>query len=71
MPCARRDAARKRAEYEELRACTFAPETATSQSSLARLRQAAEVDGGVVVVRGLGRHLELRELTRHLEEEKR
>jgi hypothetical protein len=68
---ARRDAMRKQQEYEELRACTFAPETAASRASLAKLREAAAVDGGVVVVRGLGRHLELKEMTKQMEEEKR
>jgi hypothetical protein len=68
---AKREAARRRAEYEELAPCTFAPSIAPSQASLAKLKEAAAVDGGVVVVRGLGRHLELKELSRHLEEEKR
>lgn len=65
------EAARRRAEYEELKACTFAPQTAASQASLARAKAAVEADGGVVVVHGLGRHLELKELTRRMEEEKR
>jgi len=68
---AKREATRRRAEYEELAPCTFAPSIAPSQASLAKLKEAAAVDGGVVVVRGLGRHLELKELSRHLEEEKR
>ena len=68
---AKREAARKRAEFDELKLCTFVPETAVSKTSLAKMKQSAEIDGGVVVVRGLGRHLELKELSRHMEEEKR
>jgi hypothetical protein len=68
---AKREVARKRAEFDELKSCTFAPETHVSKVSLAKLKHAAEIDGGVVIVRGLGRHLELKELSRHIEEEKR
>jgi len=68
---AKREAARKLAEYEAMEGCTFTPDTAQSARSLARAASAVAEDGGVVVVRGLGRHLELREMQRKLEEERR
>lgn len=68
---AKLEAARKLAEYEAMAGCTFAPDTGASKKSHAKVAEAVAADGGVVVVRGLGRHLELRELSRKLEEEKR
>jgi len=68
---ARMEALRRQSEYAELAPCTFAPQTAASKASLARLKEAAAVDGGVVIVRGLGRHLELKELSRQMEAEKK
>jgi hypothetical protein len=68
---AKREELRRKAEYDELAPCTFAPSTEASKASLAKLKQAAAENGGVVVVRGLGRHLELKELKRQIEEEKK
>ncbi|EKX50116.1 hypothetical protein GUITHDRAFT_151224 [Guillardia theta CCMP2712] len=44
---------RRRKEYEELKECTFTPQI---------LRQTPRPSSAPVLVRGLGRHLELREL---------
>ena len=51
-------------EYEELKECTFTP---LVNEELPQARS----DGKPVVVRGLGRHLELRERAHRIEEEKR
>eukprot|EP00743_Colponemidia_sp_Colp-15_P009571 GILK01010468.1.p1 GENE.GILK01010468.1~~GILK01010468.1.p1 ORF type:complete len:699 (-),score=140.42 GILK01010468.1:90-2186(-) len=50
-------------EYEEMRGCTFTPEII--RGSAVTSQQSA------VLVRGLGRYLELKELSKRLEEEKR
>lgn len=53
---------RRELEYKELEGCTFEPDTA---------RPAVEAPDGPVVVRGLGRFLEGKQLARKLEEEQR
>jgi len=67
---ARSEAAKRLLDYEKLKECTFQPETDRSSRSLAKLKEQVAADGGVVVVRGLGRYLELKELTRKLDEDK-
>ena len=67
---ARSEAAKRLLDYEKLKECTFQPETDRSARSLAKLKEQVAADGGVVVVRGLGRYLELKELTRKLDEDK-
>jgi hypothetical protein len=52
-------------EVDELKNCTFRPDVETSLASLARLKQ----DTAPVVVRGLGRYLELKHLTARQKEE--
>jgi hypothetical protein len=47
-------------EYCEMKACTFAPEI---------VRESVKQPDGPVVVKGLGRFLETRELARHLQED--
>ncbi|KAJ1441746.1 hypothetical protein B484DRAFT_442617, partial [Ochromonadaceae sp. CCMP2298] len=54
-------------EIEELRECSFRPDLNTSRSSLAKVQR----DSGPVVVRGLGRHLELMHLTARQKEQQR
>lgn len=58
----RKEAARREAEYEALKECPFIPETHAG-------KPVAEPEGPVVV-RGLGRHLELRDLALQLAEER-
>lgn len=58
---AKRDWARRMAEYKELQGCTFAPQ----------ISEAPPQEEGPVVVRGLGRYLELREMAKQREEEQR
>jgi hypothetical protein len=67
---ARAEAAKRLVDYEALKECTFQPETQASARSHARIKGQVAADGGVVVVRGLGRYLELKELKRKLEEER-
>ena len=55
--------ARRLGEYEELKGCTFAPQTQTH----ARVKMPT----GPVVVRGLGRYLELKEMAKRQADEKR
>lgn len=74
---------RRQAEYESLKECTFAPETNGGRVPLSSAHLPLPEEGGeevggegrpappVVVVRGLGRHLELRELSRRLDAEQR
>lgn len=77
---------RRQVEYDQLKECTFAPATnggrvplTSATSAAAAAASAADGDEGgggaqpppVVVVRGLGRYLELRELSRQLEEDQR
>ncbi len=79
-------AERQRLEYARLKECTFQPQTghahghghgegASTHTSggvgAGAAGNTAGGDGGVVVVRGLGRYLETKELARKLEEEKR
>jgi hypothetical protein len=54
---------RREQEYQELRDCTFQPER-VSTASVPKAK-------GPVVVRGLGRYLELQELARRQQEDKR
>lgn len=56
------DQERRRREYDELKECTFKPQI---RSKPAKQQQ------GPIIVRGLGRHLELKELAQKKEEEKR
>jgi len=68
----RLEVARRAAEYEQLRECTFHP--ATNAPTAAQRRVDAGGDDAVptvVVVRGLGKFLEMKELARRMEEEKR
>jgi hypothetical protein len=67
----RNEAVKRLVDVEQLKECTFQPETAASARSHAKLKDAVAADGGVVVVRGLGRYLELKELQRKLDDEKR
>lgn len=64
------ETARHRAEYEELSACTFKPDVSESLQRYEQMKKHTEATGGVVVVRGLGRHLELKELQRRIDEER-
>jgi hypothetical protein len=54
--------ARREAEYAEMQACTFAPDVK---------RPAVRQPDGPVIVRGLGRFIETKELAKRLEEEHR
>ena len=54
---------KKSLEVKELEECTFSPAIVRKSSSQGK--------GGPVVIRGLGRHLELRELAKRKEEEQR
>ena len=62
----RKDAAidqeRRRREYEELKECTFKPAVSSKP---------VKSQAGPIIVRGLGRHLELKELAQKKEEEKK
>ena len=63
------EAARRAAEYAALAECTFAPATLAGRPQGGA---GAEVEGcAPVTVRGLGRFLELRGLSRQLEEDAR
>ena len=73
-------AAARKQEYDELAACTFAPATnhGVVPASSAAYRPYAGSKGAasasappVVVIRGLGRYLETKELARRIKEEKR
>ena len=54
---------RKQREYEQQKECTFQPQILEKETSTSKDQ--------VVVVRGLGRHLELKELQKKKEEEKK
>ncbi len=54
--------ARREMEYNEMKGCTFAPEIK---------RDPMKQPEGPVIVRGLGRFIETKELARRLEEEQR
>lgn len=58
-------------DYEQLRECTFQPDTEKSAKSYEKGKEQVAADGGVVVVRGLGRYLELKELQRRLDDDRR
>jgi len=59
----RAEEARKEKDYEALKECTFQPNVSISK------REEEDADGPVIV-RGLGRHLELKEMAKKKEEER-
>jgi hypothetical protein len=65
---AKLEAARRLRDAEELRECTFHP---VLKQDAVQATEDAGTDKNVVVVRGLGRFLELKELSRRMEEDKK
>jgi hypothetical protein len=70
MKDAKLEAARRAKEYNELKECTFQPVTSGSGNDPSNLGSGNESSSSPVVVRGLGRFLELKLLSKKLEEER-